>query len=215
MSINTFTTSENTEQRRDGHAMKLSRKGQPLLRLVFVLLAILCPALVSAQDGQLHSDSYWVRMYNLSSGGYQQVESDQFRGCNSTGDMNKHSISSPSFEILTGPCARLHWLLADGIGGQPADPTSTVLGRPTPNPVSEAAFLPYSIKEGEVASLRIYDVAGRLVRTLEESVIGPEIRAAKWNLRNDSGRKVGTGIYFARLKTGETEITRRVVVLGP
>jgi len=59
------------------------------------------------------------------------------------------------------------------------------------------------------ASLTIYDVSGALVRrwiNLTESSV-------EWDLRDEQGRKVPSGVYTARLDTGEGATARKLVVL--
>jgi hypothetical protein len=65
------------------------------------------------------------------------------------------------------------------------------------------------------ASLAVYDLAGRLVRTLFGGNLAPgEVRAARWDGADGSGAPVGAGIYFARLELGSGEtIVRRIVLL--
>jgi glycosyl hydrolase family 43/flagellar hook capping protein FlgD len=61
--------------------------------------------------------------------------------------------------------------------------------------------------------LAILDVAGRHVRTLlDEEVVAGE-REVRWDGRNEEGKAVGGGIYFARLTTGSGQRVARVVLL--
>ena len=62
--------------------------------------------------------------------------------------------------------------------------------------------------------LRIYDVAGRLERTLFEG----EMRAGAdkripWNGKNASGRPVAARIYFCRLHTDAVTLSRKPVAI--
>jgi hypothetical protein len=59
--------------------------------------------------------------------------------------------------------------------------------------------------------IRLYDVTGRLVRTLR---LGPGGRGSvQWNGRDESGRLVPAGLYFARLTGGSLHTQTRVVLL--
>ncbi len=63
------------------------------------------------------------------------------------------------------------------------------------------------------ADVRIYDVAGRLVRTLAQGHYGAGVQIATWNGSNDQGQQVATGIYFLRSRTlGHEERLKLVVV---
>jgi hypothetical protein len=49
----------------------------------------------------------------------------------------------------------------------------------------------------KVATIRIFDLGGRLIRTLEKDDISNEIA---WDLRNKYGRRVASGIYIAHVE---------------
>ncbi len=56
------------------------------------------------------------------------------------------------------------------------------------------------------ATLKIFDVSGRLVRTLAEGdEIGETSGELTWDGRNDAGENAASGIYFARLETDRNE----------
>jgi flagellar hook assembly protein FlgD len=64
------------------------------------------------------------------------------------------------------------------------------------------------------AELTVYDVAGRLVRTL---LGNQKIEAGRhqvvWNGKNDSGRTVAPGVYYYRLQAGDCVETKRMMLL--
>jgi hypothetical protein len=86
-------------------------------------------------------------------------------------------------------------------------------GSPGPTPTLE-----WSAPAGTRAWLRLYDVRGRLVRTLVagETAPDPGPRRVTWDGRDRSGRPAPAGVHFALL-TGEGGSRRRVslVRLGP
>jgi flagellar hook assembly protein FlgD len=62
-------------------------------------------------------------------------------------------------------------------------------------------------------TLRVYDVSGRLVRTLVDGRQPEGVATATWDGRNDGGGRVASGVYFYRLEAGDTRATRRMVLL--
>jgi flagellar hook assembly protein FlgD len=54
----------------------------------------------------------------------------------------------------------------------------------------------------QAVNLKIYDVSGRLVRTLVNGTQQPGPYPVVWDGRDDAGRGVGSGNYFARLNVG-------------
>ena len=61
--------------------------------------------------------------------------------------------------------------------------------------------------------LSVYDVRGRRVRTLARSVHAEGSNAVVWDGTDSRGRKVGSGIYFYRLRTRDQELGRSMTLL--
>ena len=75
-----------------------------------------------------------------------------------------------------------------------------ILLQSSPNPFTSLASLTYSAPAGAAISLRIYDMYGRLLRTIADGVpaSGDDHQTA-WNGVDVNGRQVAPGIYFAVL----------------
>jgi M6 family metalloprotease-like protein len=94
-------------------------------------------------------------------------------------------------------------------------PGVTVLGAPRPSPTRGPASLSYAIAPAEAGrvSLRVYDVAGRMVRTLFDGERRTGRYDAHWDGADASGAPARGGIYFARLETAGRRLTQRIVTL--
>ena len=97
-------------------------------------------------------------------------------------------------------------------------PTETKLLANYPNPFNPETWIPYRLAEDAFVTLTIYDLSGRLVRTLEvghriASVYENRSKAIYWDGRNGLGERVASGVYFYHLSTGEYSATRRMVIL--
>ncbi len=82
-----------------------------------------------------------------------------------------------------------------------------------PNPFQESTEIHFSLAGSEDVSLTIYDVTGRLVRTLlhENRVAGAHM--ARWDGRTSQGELVPAGVYFMRLEAGSFSHTEKIVAL--
>jgi hypothetical protein len=101
-----------------------------------------------------------------------------------------------------------------GIGG--TDPAAVVSGLlpGIPNPFVDATSIRFRITETAPVDLVVYDVQGRRVRALrskEKHAAG--LHVVSWHGRDDSGRIVSPGVYFVRLRAGETTEIRKVTRL--
>jgi flagellar hook assembly protein FlgD len=68
-------------------------------------------------------------------------------------------------------------------------------------------------QNGRVA-LRIYDVAGRLVRTLiDKDMSAGRNQNVVWNGLDDQNRRVSSGVYFYRLDAAGVSLTKKMVVM--
>jgi subtilisin family serine protease len=84
-----------------------------------------------------------------------------------------------------------------------------------PNPFQASTQIELRLQGSQGAhpiTLRIYDVRGRLVRTL--LLRTPWVTTTvRWDAMTDSGSRAGAGVYYYRLEAGKTRLTRRLVLL--
>jgi hypothetical protein len=97
--------------------------------------------------------------------------------------------------------------------GEPPLPTTFVLYPNAPNPFNPTTVIRYDVPEsgGELA-LRIYDVSGRLVKTLVEGAQPAGEKSATWDARDEKGRPVASGVYFCRLTAPGFTRTHKMVL---
>ena len=80
-------------------------------------------------------------------------------------------------------------------------------------PALVSASLRYTLPRFGALRLSIYDVRGRQVRRLLDQPAGASLAGeARWDLRDERGARVASGVYFARLDAGPAHATRRIVV---
>ena len=90
---------------------------------------------------------------------------------------------------------------------------SDMLAQNAPNPFNPRTMIRYaSAADGEV-SLRIYDLRGRLVRNLVDSKLPAGKHQASWDGRDDGGRVLPSGVYHYVLRTLDSELKRKMVLL--
>ncbi|MBP6876056.1 MAG: right-handed parallel beta-helix repeat-containing protein [Candidatus Eisenbacteria bacterium] len=79
-----------------------------------------------------------------------------------------------------------------------------------PNPVGGAAQIRYVLPTADgQASLGVYDLAGRLIRAFESDASG----SLAWDGADALGHRVAAGPYFFRMRVGENELTKRVMLI--
>jgi hypothetical protein len=90
----------------------------------------------------------------------------------------------------------------------------TVLNQNFPNPFNPNTTISFALGAPGPVQLRVYDVSGRLVRSLvEETEMAAGQHVAVWNGRDVSGRAVAAGVYFYNLATDGFSRTMRMTLV--
>ncbi len=87
------------------------------------------------------------------------------------------------------------------------------LAQNQPNPFNPRTEIRFDLPVSQPVTLRIFDVEGRLVRTLADEVRPAGQNSFFWSGDNDRGSQVASGVYFYRLDTLETSLTRKMTLL--
>jgi hypothetical protein len=82
-----------------------------------------------------------------------------------------------------------------------------------PNPFNPTTSIRYELRERSTVDLKIYDVGGRLVRTLVYGSYPAGVYQTDWDGGNANGERVSSGIYFYKLSTPGYSYTRKMVLL--
>jgi len=168
------------------------------------------------------TDNYqWLIERSLESdANYQRVATVPGQGSSPTG----HSYSYTDNSVLSG--FTYYYLLGDQdfnenviwhgpvsvtTGGQAIDRIS--LGPCLPNPARGAAFISYQLPAAGRVSLRIYDICGRLVRTLADGPHQPGRYRTAWDGTDEAGRATASGVYFYRLEAGGASLTGKLAFI--
>ncbi len=95
------------------------------------------------------------------------------------------------------------WVDGDpsAVGGPPSAVGFSLHGA-VPNPFNPVTTIAYELPQAAPVTLRIYDAAGRLVRTLlAETPVPAGRNDVVWNGLDDAGRQAASGVYLYRLET--------------
>ncbi len=84
---------------------------------------------------------------------------------------------------------------------------------PVPNPSRESTTLSMMLQRPARVRVEIVDVTGRQVRMLTDRDRPAGRHDVSWDGRNETGEVVPAGVYFARLKAGTQELSRRFIKL--
>ena len=136
----------------------------------------------------------------------------------STADDPRIMSGCVDYEWLTDDTVHEPWistLVVDPLvtGSDPVVSAPDFLEQNYPNPFNPATTIGFSVSNPGHVSLKVYDVSGRLVRTLVNCRMDAGRHTERWNGLDDNGRAVASGIYFFRMSSGEFTMTRKAVLL--
>ncbi|NNF08044.1 MAG: carbohydrate-binding protein [Candidatus Eisenbacteria bacterium] len=81
-------------------------------------------------------------------------------------------------------------------------PTTFGIARSFPNPVRSRTTIEYTVPADGPVTVAIFDVRGRLVRTLVDESVASGTHTVSWDGKDNDGRPLASGIYYHRLETG-------------
>jgi len=100
----------------------------------------------------------------------------------------------------------------------PFIPKFSMLYQNFPNPFNPETWIPYQLSKDSDVTIKIYNVSGRLVRTLElgskeAGVYLEKEKAGYWDGRNNTGESAASGVYFYSITAGDFTATKKMLVL--
>ena len=89
----------------------------------------------------------------------------------------------------------------------------TAISEVVPNPFTRATEIRWTNRVGGAIELDIVNVQGALVRRLVDGEMAAGLQVTSWDGLDGARRRVSSGIYFARLRSGGEEVSARIVRL--
>jgi hypothetical protein len=82
-----------------------------------------------------------------------------------------------------------------------------------PNPANPYAVIRFSIARPDRVRLRVFDVSGRVIRTLIDENFPAGDYERVWDGKNDRGKHVGSGVFFYQLEASNFKSAKKIVIL--
>ncbi len=84
---------------------------------------------------------------------------------------------------------------------------------PNPAVAREGSLIQFALPTARQVSLQVFDVSGRLVRTLHQGMLEAGSHSIKWDGRSEAGRTLPGGVYLYRLSSGGDQVERKLVLV--
>ena len=121
-----------------------------------------------------------------------------------------HPETSSSIIILSGRCGP-PW--NDVVSSSPLQPAREWLSKATPNPFNPRTTFSLNIPRRASVRVTIHSLDGGLVAELANGEFSAGEHSLHWDGQDDSGRAVGSGVFFVRLSTVEHSETLQITLL--
>jgi hypothetical protein len=129
------------------------------------------------------------------------------------------TLGQPVVGVAAGSTLAVVSGLAPSVAGSTVEappvppPGATGISRIMPNPFTRRIAISLDIARGELTALRVFDIDGRLIRTLINRRLEPGTYSIEWDGTALQGVPVGAGMYFCRFQSGAITETRRLVLI--
>jgi hypothetical protein len=99
------------------------------------------------------------------------------------------------------------------VTGVPEVAPTFSLAQNYPNPFNPTTSIRYELSMATNVRLLVFNTSGQQVRTLVNDWRGAGPHLTQWDGRDDSGKRVASGVYFYRLQAADRVETRRMILL--
>ena len=82
-----------------------------------------------------------------------------------------------------------------------------------PNPFNPVTTLQYDLPEDALVNITIYDMMGRVIKTMVNSQQNAGFKSIQWNATNNLGQPVSAGLYLYTIEAGKFRQTKKMVLL--
>jgi len=165
--------------------------------------------------------SLWLYDGNGGCGQLLTIDQDDGYWCESMAEVSAQ-LEPGRYWIVVKPlsgggyCGLGYRLWIDGYISAPAgigDQTFTAevqLQVPSPNPFRSTTMINYNLARPGTVRIAIYDLRGRLIRTLASESVPAGPGHIEWDGKDDAGRQVSSGVYECRLDSDSGAVVRPI-----
>lgn len=92
-------------------------------------------------------------------------------------------------------------------------PRKYALHQNYPNPFNPNTTLSFILSEASLVTIRVYDMKGKVVKTLVNGQRKVGYNTTSWNAKNERNNPVSAGVYLYTIEAGEFRQTNKMILL--
>jgi len=190
--------------------------GSAAFLLLVLCLSDFAVAQTKSESRATSTTTYVIRWSVFNAGGKtEEATSESYRLKDAIGQPFIGKCESANYKLKVGFWAakQVQVGIAEKFAESSTIPQIYSLSQNYPNPMVYATKIEYTLPKDSQISLRIYNISGQLVKTLVEEQQSAGNYKVSWDGRDESGKKVTSGIYFYKLQTQNYTQTRKLTLL--
>ena len=166
---------------------------------------------------------YEITRWTVDGGGASPRQAGPYTCGGTVGQPDAGRLSRLSYALAGGFWGSLAPAVvgvADTLDGDPAPLPGGVpevrqarIHPPAPNPLFSHTRIAFELPDTREVEITVFDIHGSLVRTLAEGPRPSGRYTVEWDTRGVGGQRVGSGIYFVRVRLGALEKSLKLVVM--
>jgi hypothetical protein len=82
------------------------------------------------------------------------------------------------------------------------------------SPFEPTTDIRFSVEKRARVTIDVFGAGGQTVRTLEQGMMAPGEQAVRWDRKDTDGRRAGPGAYVVRVRVGDSEVARKLIIVG-
>ena len=162
----------------------------------------------------------------IGAGTYNQINREIIQGAGNSSSPNEYSFVDNDISKMDTYYYKLEQIDIEGTkhtyGPVSVDvreyiPLVSSLRSVYPNPIArQSTSIPFVVGQNDAEkyiSINIYNITGRIVKTLVNGKMEPGFYSKKWDARNEQGHRLSSGVYYAVLKTSQTTAVKKMVLI--
>ena len=184
-----------------------------------VVSAALAIAMAAASPAQAFAPT--VNWWTVDGGGNGYAKAGAYNLAGTSGQPDAGDLAGSPYSIRGGFWARGALVLTAVETPDPTEPGEGAGGPPkvarvlpaAPNPSESGVRLSFELPNERAVLIRVYNVAGALVRTLARGGYPTGRHAVTWDGRDSRGALVGQGVYIVRVQLGPLERSQKLLIV--
>ena len=82
-----------------------------------------------------------------------------------------------------------------------------------PNPFNPDTSISFYLAKNETISINVYNIKGQIITNLFNGELNAGYHQINWNGTDEQAREVSSGVYFVQMKTQDTILTRKMILM--